>query len=217
MDLATTDEAAGMEALYQIAPHDALLVAVADNAFWKFRDYELYHYAIVTDPVVTNDVPAILARMRQNPTRPAFLVLTRPQRAALELQYGLADSTWQGLSSGLLADPAVRVVFIDPDVRDLPDDSQGCVVTGRLVAPVAMLVAAGATELVVFAGGHGAIRVALAMAFLLFAPGIAVLRLMELEVDIVPASGLAVGSARASTWPSPPPFCTRVSGLRSWR
>lgn len=117
MDMATADEATGMEQLYQIAPHDALLVAIADNAFWKYRDYELYHYAIVTDFVVTDDVSAILARMRQTATRPAFLVVSRAQRAALELQYGLPATTWQTLQNGLLTDSAVRLVFINPDVQ----------------------------------------------------------------------------------------------------
>jgi hypothetical protein len=117
MDAPTTKEVAGMDQLYQIAPHDALLVAVADTPFWKYRDYELYHYATVTDFVVTDDVAAILARMRQTATRPAFLVVSSTQRAALELQYGLPSSTWQILQNGLLADPAVRLVYINPDIQ----------------------------------------------------------------------------------------------------
>jgi hypothetical protein len=43
--------------------------------------------------------------------------VSRAQRAALELQYGLPASTWQTLQNGLLTDSAVRLVFINPDVE----------------------------------------------------------------------------------------------------
>jgi hypothetical protein len=64
--------------------------------------------------------------------------------------------------------------------------------SGRLTVSIALLVAAGATELVVFAGGHGAIRVGLALGFLLLAPGWAILRLIDLDLDGVSFIGLAV-------------------------
>jgi xanthine/uracil permease len=64
--------------------------------------------------------------------------------------------------------------------------------SGRLTVSIALLVASGATELVVFAGGHGAIRVGLALGFLLLAPGWAILRLIDLDLDGVSFIGLAV-------------------------
>lgn len=77
--------------------------------------------------------------------------------------------------------------------------------TGRLVAPVVLLAMAGATELVVFADGHGPVRIALGLAFLLLAPGWAVLRLVDPPLDnagrvaIVVAVSVAVDMAVATT------------------
>jgi len=117
MDLATADEASGMNQLYQIAPKDSLLVAIADNAFWKDRDYELYHYAVVTEAVVNDDIPAILARARRDPLRRSFIILSRAQRAQLELQYGVTDAAWARFEATLRANPAVQLMYSNPDVE----------------------------------------------------------------------------------------------------
>jgi len=117
MDLATADEASGMNHLYQIAPKDSLLVAIADNAFWKDRDYELYHYAIVTEAVVNDDVPAILSRARRDPLRRSFIILSRAQRAQLELQYGVNDAAWTHFEATLRANPTVQLVYSNPDIE----------------------------------------------------------------------------------------------------
>ena len=64
--------------------------------------------------------------------------------------------------------------------------------SGRLTGSIILLSTAMATELVVFAGGHGAIRVALALGFLFLAPGWAIVRLTTLDLDGVTFIGLAV-------------------------
>jgi hypothetical protein len=117
MDMTTTAEVQGMQQLYQIAPQGALLVAVSDNAFWKFTGYELYHYAIVNAAARIGDVPAIVDRMRQVPDRPSFLVVSRSQLAALELQSGLTSLDIDRLLAGIRGDPALRQVFANADVQ----------------------------------------------------------------------------------------------------
>lgn len=117
MDLATADEAAGMQQLYRIAPTDSELVAVAGNIFWKFTDYELYHYRIATPAAEAFDMPVILAIMREVPSRHAFLVLSRAQRALLGLQDGFTDADWQRLEQLVHAEPALTMVYSNPDVQ----------------------------------------------------------------------------------------------------
>jgi hypothetical protein len=117
MDMTTPAEVQGMEALYQIAPRQALLVAVSDNAFWKFTDYELYHYAIVNTAARTGDIPSIVDRMLQTPGRPAYLVVSRSQIAALELQNGMTATDVDRLMAGLRGDPALRQVYANADVE----------------------------------------------------------------------------------------------------
>lgn len=64
--------------------------------------------------------------------------------------------------------------------------------TNRLVVPIALLVFAGAAELVVFAQGQGVVRVALTYGFLFVAPGWAVVRIVDPPLDLLARSGLAV-------------------------
>ena len=117
MDLATAAEAQGMEQLYQIAPRDSLLVALSGNAFWKSRDYELYHYAVVSKEAQSGDVSAIVDRMRQTPGRPGYLLVTRAQLAALELQGGMTRSELDRLVSAIDGDPELRLEFANEDVE----------------------------------------------------------------------------------------------------
>ena len=117
MDLATAAEAQGMEQLYQIAPRDSLLVALSGNAFWKFRDYELYHYAVVSKEAQSGDVSAIVDRMRGTPGRPGYLLVTRSQLAALELQGGMTRDELDRLVSDIDGDPALRLEYANDDVE----------------------------------------------------------------------------------------------------
>jgi hypothetical protein len=58
---------------------------------------------------------------------------------------------------------------------------------------IALLVLAGATELVVFSNGQGPIRIGLTFLFLMLAPGWSILRLVNLEMSISARIGMAVG------------------------
>jgi uncharacterized membrane protein len=65
-------------------------------------------------------------------------------------------------------------------------------VSRHLTSSIALLLAAGATELVVLDGGHSIIRVVFSLGFLLLVPGWAVLQLIDLEEEPLPRIGLAV-------------------------
>ncbi|HLY35286.1 MAG TPA: hypothetical protein VKU35_01075, partial [Candidatus Limnocylindria bacterium] len=62
-----------------------------------------------------------------------------------------------------------------------------------LRASIALLLLAGATELVVFSDGQGPIRIGLTFIFLVAAPGWAILRLVDLDLTLSAYLGLAVG------------------------
>ena len=116
MDLITPDEAAGMAKLYEIAPPDSQLVALSDNVFWRYQDYELYHYAVVTDEVLEFDVPGILATMRARADTPGYLIQSRAQLAALELFYSLPADRGDEIARALEGTPGVRIAYENPDI-----------------------------------------------------------------------------------------------------
>lgn len=65
--------------------------------------------------------------------------------------------------------------------------------SNALRTSIGLLLLSGATELVVFSGGHGPIRIGLTFAFLMVAPGWAILRLVDLDLTPSARVGLAVG------------------------
>lgn len=116
MDMITPAEATGMTTLYEIAPVDSQLVALTDNVFWRYRDYELYHYAVVTDEVLNLDVPAIVNTMRARPDTAGYLIVSRAQLAALQLSYSVPPEHVKELTTELKQSPGVRVAFQNSDI-----------------------------------------------------------------------------------------------------
>jgi hypothetical protein len=117
MDLITSAEEAGMRRLYEIAPHGSLLVAASDNVFWRFRDYELYDYAIMTDELLESDLAAVEARVNGASNGSAFLVLSRSQRAAFELRHGVDAGGWTRIMEQIETLPGISRVFDNGDVE----------------------------------------------------------------------------------------------------
>ena len=65
--------------------------------------------------------------------------------------------------------------------------------SNALRTSIGLLLLSGATELVVFSNGQGPIRIGLTFAFLMVAPGWAILRLVDLDLTPSARVGLAVG------------------------
>jgi uncharacterized membrane protein len=84
--------------------------------------------------------------------------------------------------------------------------------TGRFTAPIALLALAGATELVVFTDGQGALRVVLAFSFLLLAPGWALVRIVDPPLDLAGRAALAVAVSVAVDMA----IATALLYLRAW-
>jgi len=116
MDMITPDEAIGMAKLYEIAPADSQLVALSDNVFWKYRDYELYHYDVVTDAALDLDVIDIVEAVRAREGTPGYLIVSRAQRAALALAYSMPAERWSELEARLARVPSLHVAYENPDI-----------------------------------------------------------------------------------------------------
>lgn len=62
-----------------------------------------------------------------------------------------------------------------------------------LASPLMLLELAVAAEIIVFTSGAGPLRVVLGLGFILFAPGWAVLRLLDMPIGVLVAAATAVG------------------------
>ena len=117
MDLITAAEEAGMRRLYEIAEPGSVLVAASDNIFWRFRDYERYEHAIMTEEILASDIDAVVDRLDESTTGKGYLILSRSQRAAFELRHGIALNAWDQLVREVGQRPELMKVFDNGDVE----------------------------------------------------------------------------------------------------
>ncbi len=116
-DSFTSQELLAVRHVYSTAKPGSLVVTSSSNLPYKFQDYEKYHYALVGDAILAGDVKAITGLMRNRTYPAAYLILTRAQRAHLELFHGLPLKAWDQVEGGLMQSPAVRLEFANEDAK----------------------------------------------------------------------------------------------------
>ncbi len=114
-DAFTAQELLAVRHLYSIARPGSLVVTSSSNLPYKFQDYEKYHYALVGDDILAGDTNSITRLMRGSQYPAAYLILTRAQRAHLELFHGLAPAVWDEVEKTLRQSPALQLEFANDD------------------------------------------------------------------------------------------------------
>jgi hypothetical protein len=125
MDSFTAKEIAGLRYLYQIAPPGALLVAASPNVPWLFQDGELYHYRTMSrlqpmpprDALTPAHVKAVVGTMSVLGPRPSYLVVTRSQKAALELFSHVSTSSVDAWERALVTSGRLRLIYDNGDAQ----------------------------------------------------------------------------------------------------
>ena len=140
MDYYTPAEVAGTRALYAIAPPGSVLVAAVDALPWKYTRYAQHEYRFLSGPagpagtavqgITSRDdlpidldepdpdvlVARVVERLHHEPGQRAFLVITRSQRATLDIFGPWERGALARLEMHLLRAPSVRTVFRNEDV-----------------------------------------------------------------------------------------------------
>jgi hypothetical protein len=128
MDYFTPDEVHVVERLYEVATPGSLLLGGSDNVPWKFQDYEKFDYDVVTEPrpwnlidVVHPDTRAVLANIQRamaaRKRTDAYLIITRSQKAEVDLRALTAPGFLDHLELAASVSPAFRLVYGNRDAK----------------------------------------------------------------------------------------------------
>ncbi|MCA1672160.1 MAG: hypothetical protein LC799_08145 [Actinobacteria bacterium] len=116
----TSSEIQAIEHLYSIAPKGSVLVAGSENVAWRFRDYAEYRYLTVTVLEKQRNQPLprledVASLSTERPDRRLFVIITRSQKAHVELLGIWPSGALDSLEGQLVASPLFAVVYMNPD------------------------------------------------------------------------------------------------------
>ena len=119
MDQFTAHEVTAIDRLYDIVPPGGLLVAMSGNLPWRDRAYEQYDYLTTvhlarTTPA-TQLAEALEEAMRRRPA--SAVILTRSQRASVELLGSLPEAVTNEVESHIATSGAFRLAYANDDAR----------------------------------------------------------------------------------------------------
>lgn len=115
MEYFSTQEVEAVEYAYAHMDEGSLLATVTTNLAYKSKNYEFYRYTKLEDQIVYNDMVAILQTVYNPRYKASYFLLTRSQRAYIEMFYGHNAVNWDSLISILLAAPDSSVVYQNED------------------------------------------------------------------------------------------------------
>jgi hypothetical protein len=121
MDYMTYAEVDGVHYLYSIAPPNSLLISGWDDGPLQFQDYEKYNYASLADlppnAITTQDVNVIVRFIESQQYSDTYLIITRSQKAALDLSSGLQPGALDRLEHVLLRSGKFKLMYSNSDAQ----------------------------------------------------------------------------------------------------
>jgi hypothetical protein len=122
MDLVTAEEVAAVRQLYRVAEPGSVLIAGSWNLPWRAQAYEQYDYVVLdyadarTRELFRNvDVDGVARRMQTENGKSAYLIITRSEKAEVDLFSGLPEGTLDLLEQELKASNRFEMIFTNRD------------------------------------------------------------------------------------------------------
>lgn len=121
-DMFTPGEVSAIESVYHRAEPGDTLIAGAHPTPWQYRDYEVYKHTTLQELCprgvdVTTCYVGVLDRVRQAESGRGLFLLTRANRASLEMQGNMSEANLAALERRLINTRDVRMVLDTPDAR----------------------------------------------------------------------------------------------------
>lgn len=117
MEYFTPSEVAGVQYLYEQSEPGSLVATVTTNLPYKSINYEKYKYVRLEDRIIYNDLVAVLHTMNNSRFTHTYFLLTRSQKAYVEMFYGHGKVDWERLEKTLLASPNATLIYQNDDAR----------------------------------------------------------------------------------------------------
>jgi len=115
MEYFSPEEVEAVEYAYTHMEEGSLLATVTTNLAYKSKNYELYRYTKLEDQIVYKDMVAILNTVYNPRFKASYFLLTRSQKAYIEMFYGNDAVDWDAFFAVLLAAPDSSVVYQNKD------------------------------------------------------------------------------------------------------
>jgi hypothetical protein len=114
-DYFTKQELEAVRFVYGTAGKGSLLVAASHSLPWRLQDFEKFGYAVVRREVRNGDIGAIAHIMESARDAGAYLIITRSQKAELEMYYGIEPGELDRLEQEMKDSGRFSVIFENPD------------------------------------------------------------------------------------------------------
>jgi hypothetical protein len=110
-------EVEAMNYLYDLAEPGSQVVVLTDSVPWRFKEYAGHRHDDV--PILTRegDMESILAQMADPQFPQSYLVVTRAQKAAAEMYFGMPPGSADAFEAQLLASPNLELLYTNPDAN----------------------------------------------------------------------------------------------------
>lgn len=116
----TSSEIQAIDHLYSISPRGSVLVAGSENVPWRSRHYADYRHRTLTALAEQRQQPLprledVASLVMERPDRRLFVLITRSQKAHVELLGIWPPESLDGLESQLAGSPLFKLVFANRD------------------------------------------------------------------------------------------------------
>ncbi|MGH2732818.1 MAG: hypothetical protein ACRDJG_07755 [Actinomycetota bacterium] len=182
MDYFTPEELSAVDHLYRIAEPGDRILALTTNLPWRYRDYAIYDYTDLTSMVSGGD-PGTFRRILRGSPPFEFIILTRGQRAAGSLFFGVPQQRWRQFEDAMRDARGLEVVFENRDAaifasKDMLETAGA--ERARLIRETPSQPVQAAVRRVTGVGAGPGYRTLLLLA-VLAAPGLFLVRLLRLR------------------------------------
>jgi hypothetical protein len=110
--------------VYYGAPFGSIFVSGTQNYPWAFHNYEHYRYLSLAEQpgsvrrrVVRSPVRVIERLVAENGGGPAYVIITRSQKAEVEMTGVMYRGSLERVERALARSPRIRFVYRGPDAR----------------------------------------------------------------------------------------------------
>lgn len=115
MESFTLAEQEAVQHMYEIAPEGSLIASSTTNMPYKYKDYEKYHYALFDAEILNKDVNAIITKMSDSRYKASFLIITRAQKAQLEMFHSYTEEDIASFQKTLMATGRFQLIYRNED------------------------------------------------------------------------------------------------------
>jgi hypothetical protein len=117
MDYFAEGEVEAMQYVYSTSEPGAHIIAGTGTLPWRYEGYNVYAYSTIESAVKDNDIEALARQMASEEFPESYLVLTRSQKASVELFIGWEAGTWERFEQSVTEAPEFQLVFANADAK----------------------------------------------------------------------------------------------------